>query len=59
MHETAFLISLLISILISILISMFLPFWVMGKQWRAAEEKAHARRLADARMDARLVRLNL
>jgi type II secretory pathway pseudopilin PulG len=55
MHETAF----LISILISILISMFLPFWVMGKQWRAAEEKALARRLADARMDARLVRLNL
>jgi uncharacterized membrane protein len=45
---------------ISVLIALFLPFVVMsGKQWREAEEKARARRIADAKMNARLLRLNI
>jgi hypothetical protein len=41
------------SILIAILLP-FLPLMLSG-----AEEKAHARRLADAKMNARLLRFNL
>jgi hypothetical protein len=43
----------------SVLIAIFLPLLMSGKRWRAAEERAHARRLADARMNARLLRFNL
>jgi hypothetical protein len=38
---------------------MFLPLILSGEQWRAAEDRAHARRIADAKMNARLLRLNL
>jgi Na+-driven multidrug efflux pump len=49
-----------IAIFISLFIALFLLVIVMsGKQWREAEEKARASRLADAKMDARLLRLNL
>jgi hypothetical protein len=58
MDATAILI--LIATSISVLIALFLPFVVMsGKQWREAEDRARARRLADARMNARLLRLNI
>ena len=40
-------------------VAIFLPLIVTGKQWKAAQEKARARRLADAKMNARLLRLNL
>ena len=53
-------IAIFIATAISVLIALLLPFVVMsGKQWREAEEKARARRLADAKMNARLLRLNL
>jgi hypothetical protein len=49
-----------IATLISVLIALLLPFVVMsGKQWREAEKKARARRIADAKMNARLLRLNI
>jgi hypothetical protein len=54
--ETA---AILTSILVAIFVAMFLPLFLSGERWRAAEDKAHARRLADARMNARLLRLNL
>ncbi len=41
----------------SILIAIFLPFLPLILS--PAEEKAHARRIADAKMNARLLRLNL
>ncbi len=51
---------LLMATSVSVLIAIFLPFVVMsGKQWKEAEEKARARRLADAKMNARLLRLNI
>ncbi len=59
MREIATFICLFVSILMSVLIAIFLPLLMSGKRWRAAEERAHARRLADARMNARLLRFNL
>ena len=38
---------------------LFLPLIMSGEQWRAAQDKARQRRIADARMNARLLRLNL
>jgi hypothetical protein len=58
MQSTAFLISIFAGIFLSIA-SSFLPLILSGKRWRAAEDRAHARRLADARMNARLLRFNL
>lgn len=45
----------------SIFVSIFLPlvFVLSGKQWRAARDRAHARRIAEYRMNARLLRLNI
>jgi len=37
----------------------FLPLILSGRQWKAAQERARARRIADAKMNARLLRLNL
>ena len=44
--------------------SLFVPliiiaFVLTGKQWRAAQDRAHARRIAEQRMNARLLRLNI
>ena len=52
-------IALFVAVLVSLFISIFLPFVMSGKQWRAAEDKARARRLAEHRMNARLLRLNI
>jgi hypothetical protein len=41
------------------LIIAFVAFVMSGKQWRAAQEKARARRFAEYRMNARLLRLNI
>jgi hypothetical protein len=44
-------------------VSIFLPiisaFILSGKQWRAAQDRARARRIAESRMNARLLRLNI
>ncbi len=37
----------------------FLPLMMSGKEWRAEQERARARRMAEHRMNARLLRLNL
>jgi hypothetical protein len=41
------------------LVAIFLPLILSGKRWRAAQDRARARRIADARMNARLLRLNI
>jgi hypothetical protein len=38
---------------------LFLPLIMSGKQWTAAQDRAHARRMAEHRMNARLLRLNI
>jgi len=38
---------------------LFLPLIMSGKQWRAAQDRARARRMAEHRTNARLLRLNI
>jgi hypothetical protein len=45
--------------LVSIFVPLIIAFVLSGKQWRAAQEKARARRFAEYRMNARLLRLNI
>jgi hypothetical protein len=47
---------ILVATFIPILVAICLPFLPLLS---GAEERAHARRLADARMNARLLRFNL
>jgi hypothetical protein len=49
-------IAIFVSILAGIFVAIFLMFLPI---WRAAEDRARARRIADAKMNARLLRLNL
>jgi hypothetical protein len=58
--ETAKFVALFTSIFVPILVAMlFLPLILSGKQQSAARDKARARRIADAKMNARLLRMNL
>ena len=52
-------VAILVAIFLSLFITIFLLLIVSGKQWRAAEDRARARRIAEARMNARLLRLNI
>ena len=51
------------AIFVVIFAGVFLPLVLMliplGEGWRAAQDRARARRIADAKMNARLVRLNI
>jgi hypothetical protein len=54
--------AVLVSIFVATLVAIFLPLplaILSGKQWRAAEDRARARRMAEHRMNARLLRLNI
>ena len=53
MRATAIFVSIFVALFL-----MFLPLFLSGKRWTAAQDRARARRLADARMNARLLRLN-
>ena len=61
MQATANPVAFFAAIFAGILVAMFLAFLplIMGERWRAAEDRARARRMADARMNARLLRLNI
>lgn len=45
--------------LVTIFLPVIIAFAGAGKQWRAAQENARERRLAEHRMNARLLRLNI
>lgn len=53
------------AIFVVIFAGVFLPLMLMlmlipsGERWRAAQDRARARRIADAKMNARLLRLNI
>ncbi len=53
--------SRVLAVLISVLVSVFLPvaFVLVGKASRAAGEKARARRMAEHRLQARLLRFGI
>lgn len=50
---------LVASVFASIFLPVILIFVLSGKQWIAAEERARARRIAEHKMNARLLRLNI
>ena len=51
--------ALFVAIFAAIFVAIFLPLMLSGERWRAAQDRARARRIADARMNARLLRLNI
>jgi hypothetical protein len=57
MQATAIFVSVLVSVFVSIFLAMFLA--MPRTRWTAAQEKWRIRRIADAKMNARLLRLNL
>jgi hypothetical protein len=50
---------LVVVIFASIFLPMIIAFFGLGKHWRAAEERARARRIAETKMNARLLRFNI
>jgi uncharacterized iron-regulated membrane protein len=51
---------LLVAVFFGLFVAIFLLFsLIMGEQWRAAQDRARARRMAEHRMNARLLRLNI
>ena len=48
-----------VAIFVALFVAIFLPLILSGERWRAAQDRARARRIADARMNARLLRLNI
>jgi len=56
--EAAKFIALFISIFVALLAGL-LPIILSGKRWSAAQEKARAHRMAEHRMYARLLRLDI
>ena len=51
--------AIFVAIFFVLFVAIVLPLTMSGKQWRAAEERARARRMAEHRMNARLLRLNI
>jgi len=51
--------AILVSVVLPILVAIALPLFLSSKRMQAAEDKARERRLAEARLNARLLKLNL
>ena len=51
--------AIFVSMFVALFAAISLPLLVSGKQWREAEEKAHERRMAEHRMNARLLRFDI
>jgi hypothetical protein len=48
-----------VAIFVALFVSVFLPLFMSGKEWRAAQDRARARRMAEHGMNAKLLRLNI
>ena len=57
--ENARLAAIFVSVFVAMFSAVCLPLMLSGEQWRAAQDRARARRLNDAKMNARLLRLNI
>ncbi len=57
--EAARFVAIFAAIFVALFVAIFLPLILSGERSRAAQDKACARRIADARMNARLLRLNI
>lgn len=58
-RELLLFVAVFTSLFVSILIPVFTVFLTSGKQGKAGQEQARERRLAEYRLNARLLRLNL
>jgi hypothetical protein len=56
--EAAQFIAIFVALFVAFVAS-FLPLILSRERWSAAQDRARARRIADARMNARLLRLNI
>jgi hypothetical protein len=53
-------VAIFVALFVAVFVPLFfLPVIMSGKQWRAAQDRARARRMAEHRMNARLLRLNI
>ncbi len=57
--EAARFVALFVAIFFGLFVAIFLSLILSGERWRAAEDRARARRIIDARINARLLRLNI
>ena len=51
-------VAIFLALFVAVLL-LFLPLIMSEKQWRAAQDRARARRMVEHRMNARLLRLNI
>jgi hypothetical protein len=51
--------AIFVAIYLALFVAIFLPLIMSGEQWRAAQDRARARRMAEHKMNARLLRLNI
>ena len=59
METTAIFVAVFAAILVALFAAIALPLMMSGERGKAAQEKARARRLAEAKINARLLRLNI
>jgi hypothetical protein len=52
-------VALFVAIFVSLFIAFAFVLVLSGQHWRAAEDRARERRMAEHRMNARLLRLNI
>jgi hypothetical protein len=57
--EAAKLVGIFVPIFVALFVAIFLPMILSGKEWKEAEDRARERRMAEHRMNARLLRLNI
>lgn len=57
--SVAIFVAIFAAIFVAIFVAVFLPLFLSGERSIAAQERARARRLAEAKMNARLLRLNI
>jgi hypothetical protein len=55
MHKVAIFVAIFAGLFVAVLFSLIQS----GKEWRAAQDRSRARRIADAKMNARLLRFNI
>jgi hypothetical protein len=51
--------ALFVAVFFALFVAILLPLIMSGKEWRAAQDRARSRRMAEHRMNARLLRLNI
>ena len=59
MEATASFVAIFAAIFVALFVAVFLPLFLSGERSRAAQESARVRRIAEAKMNARLLRLNI